>query len=335
MFSYGIRGNTLKWFQSYLTDRSQFVTYDGMESKVLHIKYGVLQGSILGPLLSMIYMNDLFNVSNFLFTILYADNTCVVLGGKSLENLITLMNQELHLLYIWLQSNKLTLNLQKTYYMIFHRARFKLQSTTIDLQMGDCNLNKANNLKYLGVIIDDTISWVHHITYIKNKISKGIGIMSKASKYLKRKSLLTLYYSYIYPYMIYCIEAWGNASNCHLDQLYIIQKKVIRLISFTNYDISSAVTFKNLEILPLNKLVYNRIGIMMYKYSNNLLPPAINDLYVSNNDVHKYSTRQKHLLYVNKSNINVYAKSFGNISVRVWNALQSKIDVNVPISKLM
>ena len=333
LFSYGIRGNTLKWFQSYLTDRSQFVTYDGIESKVLPIKYGVPQGSILGSLLFIIYMNDLFNVLNFLFTILYADDTCVVLGGKSLETLITLMNQELHLLYIWLQSNKLTLNCQKTYYMIFHRARLKLQSTTIDLQMGDCNLNKANKLKYLGVIIDDTISWVHHITYIKNKISKGIGIMSKASKYLKRKSLLTLYYSYIYPYMIYCIEAWGNASNCHLDQLYIIQKKVIRLISFTNYDIPNAVTFKNLEILPLNKLVYNRIGIMMYKYSNNLLPPAINDLYVSNNDVHKYSTRQKHLLYVNKSNINVYAKNFGNVSVRVWNALQSKIYVNVPISK--
>ena len=77
--------------------------------------------------------------------------------------------------------------------------------------------------------------------------------------------------------MIYCIETWGNVSNCHLDQLYIIQKKVIGLISFTNCDISSAATFKNLEILPLNKLVYNRIGIVMYKYSNNLLPPAIND----------------------------------------------------------
>ena len=85
--------------------------------------------------------------------------------------------------------------------------------------------------------------------------------------------------------MIYCIEAWGNASNCHLDQLYIIQKKVIKFISFTNYDISSATTFKNLEILRLNKLVYNRIGIMMYKYYNNLLPSAINDLYVYSNDV--------------------------------------------------
>ena len=159
--------------------------------------------------------------------------------------------------------------------------------------------------------------------------------MSKASKYLQRKILLTLYYSYIYPYMIYCTEAWGNASNCHLDQLYKIQKKVIRLISFTNYDISSATTFKKFEILSLNQLVYNRIWVMMYKYFNHLLPPAVNDLYVCNNDVHKYSTRQKHLLYINKSNINVYAKSFGITSVRVWNALQSKIDVNVPISKLI
>ena len=146
LFSYGIRGNTLKWFQSYLTDRSQYVTYDGIESKVLPIKYGVPQGSILGPLLFIIYMNDIFNVSNFPFTILYADDTCVTLDGKSLENLITLMNQELHLLYIWLQSNKLTLNVQKTYYIIFHRARLKLHNTTIDLQMGDYNLNKANNL---------------------------------------------------------------------------------------------------------------------------------------------------------------------------------------------
>ena len=81
--------------------------------------------------------------------------------------------QELHLLYIWLQSNKLTLNVQKTYYIIFHRARLKLHNTTIDLQMGDCNLNKANNLKYLGLIIDDTMSWVHHITYIKKYDLQG------------------------------------------------------------------------------------------------------------------------------------------------------------------
>ena len=89
LFAYGIRGNPLKWFQSYQTDRSQYVTNDGIESKVLPIMHGVPQGSILGPLLFIFYMNDIFNVSNFLFTILYADDTCVALDGKSMKNLTT------------------------------------------------------------------------------------------------------------------------------------------------------------------------------------------------------------------------------------------------------
>ena len=93
----------------------------------------------------------------------------------------------------------------------------------------------------------------------------------------------------------------GSASNCHLDQFYIILNKVMRMISFTNYDMSIAATVKNLEILQLNTIVYKRGGIMMFKYSNILLPHAINDLYVSNNDGHKYSTRQKHLIIIHKS----------------------------------
>ena len=102
--------------------------------------------------------------------------------------------------------------------------------------------------------------------------------------------------------MIYCIEAWGNATNCHLEQLYLIQKKVTRIISFSNYNTHSIDIFKQLNILLLNKLVVNRIGLMMYKHANNLLPPAINDLYIENCEVHNYPTRQKHLLHVNNSN---------------------------------
>ena len=128
-----------------------------------------------------------------------------------------------------------------------------------------------------------------------------------------------------YHYLIYCIEAWGNASNCYLEQLYLTQKKVARMISFSNYNTHSIYIFKQLNILPLNKLVINRIGIMMYKYANNLLPPVINDMYTTNSDVHNYTTRQKHHLHVNKSNINIYSKSFANTSARIWNAMQSEI----------
>ena len=102
--------------------------------------------------------------------------------------------------------------------------------------MGDSIITATNEIQYLGVIIDNKITWIPHITYVKNKVSKGIGIIYKAPKYLKRNTLINLYHSYIYPYLIYCIEAWGNATNCHLEQLYLTQKKVARIISFSNYN---------------------------------------------------------------------------------------------------
>ena len=105
------------------------------------------------------------------------------------------------------------------------------------------------------------------------------------------------------------------------------------MITFANYNTPSIDIFKNLNILPLEKLVVHRIGVMMYMYANDLLPPALNYLYTSNSNVHNYTTRQRHLLHVNKSNINTYSNSFGNASARIWNVLQSKIEVNISLSK--
>ena len=183
------------------------------------------------------------------------------------------------------------------------------------------------------MIIDNNITWIPHITYVKNEVSNGIGILFKARNYRKRNTLINMYHSYIYPYLIYCIEAWGNSTNCHMEKLYLTQKKVARMISFSNYNTLSKDIFKQLNILPLNKLIVNRIGIMMYKYANNLLPLAIKDLFTTNSGVHNYTTRQKHLLHINKSNINIYSKSFGNTSARIWNAMQAQFEVNVSISK--
>ena len=91
--------------------------------------------------------------------------------------------------------------------------------------MNNSSLSNIKNHKYLGVILDSKMSWIQHISYVKNKVAKGIGIMFKAIPYLDRRSLINLYNAYIYPYLIYCVESWGNALKCHLDQLYILQKK--------------------------------------------------------------------------------------------------------------
>ena len=135
--AYGIRGNMLKWFESYLTDRSQYVVYDGIKSDIYNVTCGVPQGSILGPLLFILNMNDICNASELLFTILYADDTCVLLSGKDLTKLIMVINAELKSLSAWFRSNKLTVNTQKTFFMIFHRSRIKYDSKHC-IKMDDC-----------------------------------------------------------------------------------------------------------------------------------------------------------------------------------------------------
>ena len=157
--------------------------------------------------------------------------------------------------------------------------------------------------------------------------------MYKARNYINKKALLGLYHSYIYPYLIYCIESWGNASNCHIDPLYMLQKRILRILTISNYDVPSELLFRYTNILPLCKLVHYRIGIMMYKYANGLLPSMINSIYTVNRDIHEHNTRQKHLLHTNKGSTNQFNKSFSNISARVWNALQKAIDVNISAFK--
>ena len=207
----------------------------------------------------------------------------------------TLINQELYKLSTWLKANKLSLNTDKTYYIIFHRTRIKLKVNEYPIIMNNSLLSNIKTHKYLGVILDSKMSWIQHIAYVKNKVSKGIGIMFKARTYLDRRSLINLYNVYIYPYLIYCVESWGNAPKCRLDQLYILQKRIIRLITFSTYNqgvhVPSQFIFRELQVLPPYNLIQNRIGFMMYKSLNGLLPDVMSELCMVNNEVHDHFTR--------------------------------------------
>ena len=139
----------------------------------------------------MIYMNDIVNVSNILYKILYADDNCAVMSGNVIFYLIKLLHTELCKLSIWLSSNKLSLNANKTLYLLFHRARIKPVEISVD--MNGSIINRVHNIKYLGVIIDHKLNWIEHFTYVNNKIAYGVGILLRARHFLCRKSLINLY----------------------------------------------------------------------------------------------------------------------------------------------
>ena len=179
----------------------------------------------MGPLLFLIYINDLASVSSKLLPYLYADDCNVFLNGKNIEEVIHTMKSELINLNHWLTVNKLSLNVEKTNYMIFTRKKIPLLLNQVFIN--NIPINRVHNLKFLGVILDSKINWSNHIQYIKSKISKSLGIISKCGRFLNVSTLIKLYYAFVYPYLLYCIVVWRSASNCFMSSLEKQQKKCI------------------------------------------------------------------------------------------------------------
>ena len=291
LYHYGIRGSALEWFKSYLTDRKQFVYFNNTKSNYRDVTCGVPQGSILGPILFLIYINDIVNVSRLLFPILFADDSNVFYAGKDPDEMIKTMNNELEKLLVWLKANKLCLNVKKTHYMFFSPPRKCVNSSTKLIIEGEI-INQVSETKFLGVIVDSKLSWTNHINYISKKISKGIGILNKARKYLPRSCLTTLYYSFVYPYLNYCLEVWGKSTENVMSKIFKLQKRAVRVISNEVWRAHSEPLFDKLKILPIKKIYIYKIGTLMYKYHKGLLPTIFNNVFKHTAQVHNYNTRQ-------------------------------------------
>ena len=173
LYKYGIRGTHWNWFKSYLENRKQYVCYSDTLSATMPITHGVPQRSILGTLLSILYINDLANVSENSVSILFADDTTVLIEGTHINTMIATLNCELAKLTEWLNANKLSINVFKSHYMVFHRSRWKINKGNILLDT--TILSQVTFTKFLGVILDNKLKWTHNISYIQNKISKGMG----------------------------------------------------------------------------------------------------------------------------------------------------------------
>ena len=157
-------------------------------------------------------------------------------------------------------------------------------------------------------------------------------IIIKARKYLNKKSLVNLYHSFVFPYLTYCIEIWGNASDIHLDALIKIKKKIVRIISNSAFLAHTDELFKEFNILPVHKLKLQRICLQMFKYNNNTLPESISELFVPYTAIHIYNTRNKHNLRPKQSNRAYMYKNFSFIGVHIWNDIQKHINVSVSYS---
>ena len=245
---YGIRGNVLNWFQSYLSNREQFVCVNGHNSSSLTVSCGVPHGSVLGPLLFLLYVNDLPNSSNLLKFHLFADDTNIYFSSNDLSYLQETINNELLSVAEWMKSNRLAINVKKTNLILFHSIQHK-PSQSLSIKINDALIDEVTSAKYLGITFDSNLTWKKHINDLCMKLSKTVGLLAKVRHFVNSNILCLLYYSLIYPFLIYGLQVWGLTYPSYLKSLFIIQKKAIRIIPFSDPRAHSEPLFKHLGML--------------------------------------------------------------------------------------
>ena len=289
---YGIRGDGNQWFRSYLSNRKQKVFVNGVESNFLLVNSGVPQGSILGPFLFLIYINDFEKATNYFSLRLFADDTSLTATGKDLDVLLQRINSELPAIHEWLCSNRLTLNLSKTKYLVF-QPRQKINSNLYPpLKLADQYLEQSYRVKYLGLIVDCFLSWHEHIYHISSKISKSVNIIAKLKPHVTSQSLISTYYALVYPYLTYGCVLWGNNYEAPLSQLVRLQNKVVRIIN--NVPLHDHITphYVNLGLIKLPDIVKLYTCQLSYDHLINKESSNLNSLV---SEQHNYATRSASL----------------------------------------
>ena len=321
LISYGIRGSVNDWFRSYLEDREQFVLLNDVSSNKRKITTGVPQGSILGPLLFLVYINDICKSSDLLRFILYADDTNIFYSCESVDQLCDVVNRELQGVVQWFKANRLSVNLKKTNFVIFGSPAKTKSVNKCEILLDNVNINRTNEAKFLGVIIDEHLSWKSHITYIKGKIAKNIGIMNRLKFLLSEKTLLSLYSTLVLPYLNYCNIIWASNKPSRINPLLLLQKRLVRIITNSSYIAHSKPLFfklNQLTIFDINKLL---IATFMFRYHTNCLPDVFSGYFCTNSSIHEHFTRTSKRLHISYARTNIMKSQIRICGPTLWNSI--------------
>ena len=356
---YGIRGNILKWFESYLSNRKQYVFYNGVSSEIAPFTCGVPQGSVLGPLLFLIYINDLPNISSKLSFFLFADDTNIYYESDSLIELEKTINKELKLLSLWLNLNRLALNVSKTNFVIFRSPKKSLYHNVV-LIMNRKAIEQKDHVKYLGILMDQHLNWKHQISNVSKKISRGTGILGKLKGNMHRDLLVNIYYCLVFSYLSYGVEAWGSACQTDLSKINVLQNKAVRIITGNQYfqiygeppgPLPSAnPLFKELNFLKFQDIYNFSIGKFAYLTLCKLSPQIFHDWFKYTHEVHTYATKSSviisqnnlfdpgiiqntYTLFTRQSNLENYGRKMIHVSgPLIWNEIPFTIQDSLSIS---
>ena len=267
---YGIRGNANNWFSSYLNNRTQFVSILGFDSSTKPISHGVPQGSVLGPLLFLIYINDLHLAIKNSKVYHFADDTNLLNIGKSAKQMQKYVNADLKILYHWLLANKISLNCDKTEIIFFHKPGEK--PPNLKIKMNGHRIYPSKYIKYLGVFLDETLNGGFHCKTLVKKLKRSNGMLCKARHYIQTDDLKTLYFAIFSSHLMYGCQIWGQKTTVYNQKIFKLQNRALRIISFADFKADSKPLYSNLKILMLKDQIVMQNCLFVHDALKKYLP---------------------------------------------------------------
>ena len=292
---------------------------------------GVPQGSTLGPLLFLLYINDLHLAMKKSVASHFADDTCISFSAKKIKSLETVLNYDLKIVADWLKANRLSLNVDKSKLIIFKSKRKIISDNSFSIKLNGYKLEPADQVKYLGVYLDKNLSFDYHINQLSKKLSRANGILAKLRHFTSNDTLISVYYSIFYSHILYACPVWTLTTLNNLNVISILQKKCLRIISFSPFNSHTNNLFIENKILKLDDIIKFQLMKIVFDFKKQNLPEDLSKLFTLNSEINNYCTRNvsNKGLYIPK----ISTKSFGTNSLKysaptIWNSFL-KIDNSI------
>nr|CAI5833762.1 unnamed protein product [Callosobruchus analis] len=319
---YGLKGVVLKWLNDYLSNRWQRVKIENVYSECLKVEHGVPQGSVLGPLLFLIYINDIQHFLKESFISLFADDTLISVSGSNIKHVVEIVNREMIHLSEWLKCNKIKLNVQKTKCMVIgSRHNCQRVSDNISVKIDDISISVVDQIKYLGVQIDQQLNFSKHVDYICKKLGKKIGYFRRIAPKLSTWCKRVVYNTIIYPHFTYCSSLLIACSAEDKHKLQLLLNKCMRILLGCSKYTPIRDMLNNLKFLNIEQIIQEANLVLLFKIINKKAPNYFEKFMYKRMDVTDYNIRTKDHYCIDRYRSKSMEKSLFIEGLKLYNKL--------------
>jgi hypothetical protein len=323
--SFHLNKSTISWFASYLDDRKQQVQISGKLSDLVPVQSGVPQGSVLGPLLFLIYANDFPKALKNTISDNFADDSTISTCNTSIDCVINSLNSDLDNVKTWCDQNNMVVNTSKTHAMFISSGRKSghLYENTSLIHYQSESIQCQTQHKLLGITIDSKLSWNIQVDMVLKKCNSLLYLLSRIKSFLSIPSRKLFFNAYVLPHIDYCCIIWGNCNKSLEERVVLFQKRAARLILDKPFDHPSSELFSELNWMRFPERVHFKKALLMYKIFHDLAPDYLKDSFVTTSSIHTRDLRSasNQQLYIPRPNTEMFKKSFTYSGSHIWNSL--------------